>query len=68
MRDCNQRRLGEQFGLLKRQFLQEGELPFARVLSDATLNEALESISFAWKDCHRAPKSDQLGAVENRPF
>lgn len=50
MRDCNQRRLGEQFGLLKRQFLQEGQLPFANVFSDATLNEALESISFAWKD------------------
>ena len=50
MRHCNQGRLREQFGFLKRQFLQEGELSFASVLSDELMQKALARIDFEWKD------------------
>lgn len=50
MRNCKGRRLREQFGLLRRQFLQEDQLPFSNVLSEAVLKQALESLDFAWKD------------------
>ena len=50
MRHSNQGWFREQFGFLKRQFLQEGDLPFASVLSDETIAPALNAIDFAWKD------------------
>ena len=50
MRNCKERRFREQFGLLQRQFLQEGRLPFSNVLSETVLREALESLDLAWKD------------------
>lgn len=40
----------EQFSFLKRQFLQEGDLPFASVLSEETVGPAMGAIGFAWKD------------------
>lgn len=39
-----------QFGFLRRQFLQEGELPFTNVLCDQSIAPALDAIEFAWKD------------------
>jgi hypothetical protein len=36
--------------LLRRQFLQEDQLPFSNVLSETVLRQALESLDFAWKD------------------
>ena len=50
MRHSNQGWFREQFGFLKRQFLQEGDLPFTGVLSDKTIKQALNAIDFAWKD------------------
>lgn len=50
MRHCNQGWFREQFGFLKRQFLQDGDLPFASVLSAETIKPALNAIDFAWKD------------------
>ena len=50
MRHCNQGWFREQFGFLKRQFLQEGDLRFGSVLSDDTIKLALDTISFEWKD------------------
>ena len=50
MRNCKGRRFREQFGLLRRQFLQEDQLPFSNVLSETVLRQALESLDFAWKD------------------
>ena len=50
MGHCNQGWFREQFGFLKRQFLQEGKLPFASVLSEETITPALNAIEFAWKD------------------
>lgn len=40
----------KQFGFLKRQFLQDGNLPFTEVLSEDCVNEALATIESAWKD------------------
>lgn len=50
MRNCKRRRIREQFGLLRRQFLQEDQLPLSNVLSQTVLRQALESLDFAWKD------------------
>ena len=50
MRNCKESRFREQFGLLRRQFLQEDHLPFSNVLSETVLRQALESLDFAWKD------------------
>ena len=50
MRHSNQGWFREQFGFLKQQFLQEGDLPYASVLSDETMQQALGTIGFAWKD------------------
>jgi len=37
-------------GFLRRRFLQDGELPFASALTEATIARALESIGAPWKD------------------
>jgi len=42
--------LREQFGFLKRQFLQEGDLPSTDVLSEETIAPAPEAIQGSWKD------------------
>lgn len=46
----NHGRFRQQVRFLQRQFLQEGNLPFADVLSDETIKPALNAIDFAWKD------------------
>jgi hypothetical protein len=43
-------RLRQQVDTLRREFLQEGELPFADVLSSGCLTEALAEIQRPWKD------------------
>jgi len=50
MKHSNQGRFREQFGFLRRQFLQEGDLSFANVLSSETIEQALDTINVAWKD------------------
>jgi hypothetical protein len=50
MRYCNRERFQQQVRFLGRQFLQDGDLPFATALSEATIAPALESIDAAWKD------------------
>lgn len=50
MRYSNQRWFRRQFGFLRQQFLQEGDLPFANVLSAETIEHALNTIDSAWKD------------------
>lgn len=40
----------QQFGFLRRQFLQEGELPFADVLSEESISPALQEIDSDWKE------------------
>ena len=46
----NHGRFRQQVRFLQRQFLQEGKLPFADVLSDETIKPALNAIEFVWKD------------------
>lgn len=46
----NQGRLRQQIGFLRRQFLQEGDLPFANVLSQEIVTEALTAAKITWND------------------
>ena len=43
-------RTSQQFRFLRRQFLQEGKLPFTNVLTVETITHALEKIDACWKD------------------
>ena len=50
MCDFSQGRLREQVNFLRRQFLQERDLPFTDVLSEETIKPALEAIELCWND------------------
>jgi len=50
MRYCNHGRFRRQVRFLRRRFLQDGDLPFASALTEATIVPALESIDAPWKD------------------
>lgn len=43
-------RTRQQFEFLRRQFLQDGELPFTNVLTAETISDALKTIKVAWND------------------
>ncbi|MEO2046326.1 MAG: hypothetical protein ABGX16_07115 [Pirellulales bacterium] len=46
----NQGRLKEQASFLRRQFLQDGGLPFTDVLSEAMVEQALTAVGVCWLD------------------
>ena len=50
MRCAHQGCFRRQFGFLRRQFLQEGDVPFSNVLSEQAIAPALEAIDVTWKD------------------
>ena len=50
MSDPAHGRLHQQIDALRREFLQEGERPFAEVLSSVGLTEALAEIKAPWND------------------
>ncbi|MEO1528024.1 MAG: hypothetical protein AAFX06_21540 [Planctomycetota bacterium] len=50
MRYCNEQLFRCQFGFLRRQFLQDGGLPFTDVLSRETVEEALDTIDVTWNE------------------
>jgi hypothetical protein len=50
MRYCSRGRFRQQMRFLRRQFLQDGDLPFTTALSEATIAPALEAIDVIWKD------------------
>jgi hypothetical protein len=50
MRYSNRGRFRQQVRFLRRQFLQDGDLPFATALSEATIATALKSLDASWKD------------------
>ena len=50
MRYSSERSFRSQFEFLKRQFLQDGELPFTDVLSRETVDQALDTIEVAWNE------------------
>ncbi len=50
MRFSSPVRFRQQLQVLRRQFLQDGELPFTDVLSPETIVEALATAEVVWKD------------------
>lgn len=50
MRYCNEELFRRQFGFLRRQFLQDGGLPFTDVLLRETIEQALDTIDVAWNE------------------
>jgi hypothetical protein len=50
MRRCSQGRFRQQVGFLRRQFLQDGGLPFTDVLSPDLVARALTAIGAFWYD------------------
>jgi hypothetical protein len=46
----NHGRFRQQVRLLRRQFLQDGELPFTDVLSEGTISHALQALGVVWLD------------------
>jgi hypothetical protein len=50
MRTLCHGRLSQHAALLRRQFLQEGPLPFAKILSTPCFSQALETIETCWND------------------
>jgi hypothetical protein len=50
MRFCNQGRLHEQARFLRRQYLQDGALPFSDILTDGFIRQAMNAVDGVWKD------------------
>jgi hypothetical protein len=50
VRDRKQGRFGQQVGFLRRQFLQDGGLPFTDVLSEDIVSRALAATKLLWRD------------------
>ena len=50
MRHSNQAPFRQQVRFLRRQFLQDGDLPFTNVLSGQVVSEALTAGGFRWID------------------
>jgi Transposase DDE domain len=50
MRHCNLGPFRQQANFLRRQFLQEGDLPFSNVLTEETVSQALAATNVSWLD------------------
>jgi hypothetical protein len=50
MRHSNQGRFRQQVQFLRRQFLQDGDLPFTGVLSEDLVTRTLTAVGIVWKD------------------
>jgi len=50
MRFSNQGRLREQARFLRRQYLQDGALPFSDILTDDFIRQAMSVVDGVWKD------------------
>ena len=50
MRDCNRGRFQQQVSFLRRQFLQDGDLPFCNILSEQIVAKAITVIETCWLD------------------
>src|ERR1700677_2463839 len=50
MRYSNQGRFRQQVSFLRRQFLQDGDLPFCNVLSEGVVAQALTAFNVCWLD------------------
>ena len=74
MRNCNHGRLRQQIGFLRRQFLQDGGLPFTDVLSAKTVEQALTAVGVVWNDTIytplvtlRSPSGSDAGNLKSNP-
>ena len=50
MRSYNHGRFRQQANFLRRQFLQDGDLPFTDTLSEGTVAQALKALDAVWLD------------------
>jgi hypothetical protein len=50
MRYSNRAPFQQQASFLRRQFLQDGELPFSDVLSEGVVSQALTALNVCWVD------------------
>lgn len=50
MRDCNRGAIRQQITFLRRQFAQDGDLPFSNVLSEEIVEQALTAVRIVWND------------------
>jgi len=50
MRYCNQGRFRQQVSFLRRQFLQDGDLPFSNVLTEGSIAQVLTALNVCWVD------------------
>jgi hypothetical protein len=48
MRDSSHGRIRQQISFLRRQFLQDGGLPFSNVVSEDMISQALTAVSICW--------------------
>lgn len=55
MRDLSQGKFRQQISFLRRQFLQEGDLPFRDVLSEELVQDALAAVRVVWNDAIYTP-------------
>ena len=55
MRYSNERSFQAQLSFLRRQFLQDGGLPFTDVLCRETVTQALDKIEYAWNESVYTP-------------
>jgi hypothetical protein len=55
MRSYKHGQFHQQASFLRRQFLQDGHLPFTGVLSERVVAQALAAIDVVWLDCIYSP-------------
>ena len=55
MRDLSQGKFRQQITFLRRQFLQEGDLPFRDVLSEELVQDVLAAVRVVWNDAIYTP-------------
>ena len=60
MRSYNHGRFQQQASFLRRQFLQDGNLPFTNVLSEGIIAQALAAIDVRWLDRIYSPLVDRV--------
>ena len=61
MTHSNQGRFRQQVSFLRRQFLQEGNLPFTDVLSEEMVKQALAAVGACWLDRVYSPLVQRFG-------
>ena len=60
MRHSNQGRFRHEVQFLRRQFLQDGDLPFTDVLTEGLVAQTLTAVGVFWKEKEEPLASDKL--------